>query len=598
MPWSHARFTWFCLLAFVLCKSSHAQTSEVYVARVLFQVDQVFDPAATQGMTASQWREVEELTGASFIAAESLLRFSPQPATGYWIEIGKRRYMIDTDGFVEVSPRPTNTTNLKIYVGVADDKPFAVLPSVTFVEKSGRPPETILKLKQQLHQHMNPEEGGGHSAYEHGAAWWEGLEGFEPALFQNNSTTTAPVPSSCLRRACAPGNTTPCCLDYDGPLGGGEPVNRSAGSSCFALGARNFIGSTCYKWTVPLARVYPPGNACLNESALPWNNAIPFYAAPNCYNNHKYRNCQNLNEDDFSLTPAASFIKFGEFVDFGLRNNTPANSTCFDISREKVTPRLTLLSKGGLNPSAFCDYSADHYTDAPKKHYEDMKLRFAVAKAPPKVCKATFKLKGRAYGKTVHSTVVATDPKCGGWSGEIKYRYKSTASDSSGPTNFESSFSHEELVEITFTLQDGAGIAVSRGELKSEGKSYQQALRNQVLTRILNHSYSTEGSVSDSADAEILVNINPRTGKYGVTPKWDIANGRKRSYTYRRSGPSSEEFYDYPAVLSQLAITGQVGKDPKHLQGTARKERPFGGGHSGSTSWELTWNLTKKAPTK
>ena len=46
--------------------------------------------------------------------------------------------------------------------------------------------------------------------------------------------------------------------------------------------------------------------------------------APTCWENHKFRNCQNLDEDGFEVGPRSLVVRCGESATIQVGNNTPA----------------------------------------------------------------------------------------------------------------------------------------------------------------------------------------------------------------------------------------------------------------------------------
>jgi hypothetical protein len=55
-----------------------------------------------------------------------------------------------------------------------------------------------------------------------------------------------------MKEACTPSdNISPCCLDYDGTFGDGQPVKRSGPDvtdECRGKAVINYIFSTCQHW--------------------------------------------------------------------------------------------------------------------------------------------------------------------------------------------------------------------------------------------------------------------------------------------------------------------------------------------------------------
>jgi hypothetical protein len=578
-----------------------------FVAQIMFQVDQVLDDLTLQQFTAAEWKELEQQTGGTLVRSEHVMRLPPFPAAGYWLSLGEQRYMVSSKGIVNTPTKPSNTTNLPLYVQVGDDLPYAVLPSVAFVASGESLRPTVFRLLQKLPPTMNRTSDTA-LFDEHRLR-----PGFWPATLQTSEYNAAAhqscmvdvaqkysnnplhqlIPDRCRKRApCAPGNESPCCLDYDGPSGDGKPIQRGNGTDCLAIGAKFFEWSTCFVWTV--------AGACSNEAALPWNNLEPENPAPDCYHNHKYRNCQNLNPNDFKLNPPSRLIKFGESIDLLLRNNTVGNSTCLAIDSKGPAAKLDLNSPGRFVPGGNCNgYRADHFSDLEQKHYEQMKFRFITPKAvSPRPCKATYKVFASSGGKVSKATIVATNPRCGGWSGTINFQQESEwdlAVDVGG--NFERKAHMSEDKDVTLTIKNNTGISESEAKTTYRGIDYQAALRGGALTRIVQATHNADASAKGGSDVTLEVQIDQKTGEYNVQAGYRAALGNDHEIAtdhgkllFNSNTPYSAD----PIVNSNFP--GIIGKtsNPKHIQGTwtEKLKPPSGYPYAGHGAVAASWNLT------
>jgi hypothetical protein len=581
-----------------------------FIAQIMFQVDQLVDDLTLQQFTAAEWKELEQQTGGTLVRSEHVFRLPPFPAAGYWLKLGDRRYMVSTKGIVNTPTKPSDTSNLPLYVQVGDEQPYAVLPSVDFVTSSERPKPTVFKLIQKLPPSMN--RGHDTALFDehrlHPGVWPATLQTMEcteaahswsvrdvaQQQYSNNPLHQL-IPDRCRNRApCPPGNETPCCLDYNGPSGDGKPIQRGAGNDCLAIGAKFFEWSTCFVWTV--------AGACSNEAALPWNNLEPANPAPNCYDNHKYRNCQNLNANDFKLNPRSTLVKFGESSDLLLRNNTVGNSTCLTIDTNGPAAKLDLNSLGTLVHSSSCNgYRADHFSDQAQKHYEQMKFRFITPKvATPKPCKATYKVISSSGGKVSNATIVATNPRCGGWSGTITFQQQSEwdlAVDVGG--NFERQAHLSEDKDAMLTIRNNTGISESQAKRTYKSKDYQAALRGGALTRIVQSTENGDASAKGGSDVTLEVEINRKTGEYTVQAGYlaGVGNDREISTSYDKVLFDSNTPYNAdPMANSHFpGITGKTS-DPKHIQGSWSEKlthSPWPGyPATGKGEVAASWNLT------
>jgi hypothetical protein len=579
-----------------------------FIAQIMFQVDQLTDDLTIQQFTAAEWKELEQQTGGTLVKSEHVFRLPPFPAAGYWLKLGDRRYMVSTRGIVNTATKPSDTSNLPLYVQVGDELPYAVLPSVDFVASGEKPRPTVFKLIQKLPPSMN--RGHDTALFDehrlHPGVW--------PATFQTSEYTAAAhqwcvtdvaqqqysnnplhqlIPDRCRNRApCPPGNETPCCLDYNGPSGDGKPIQRGAGNDCLAIGAKFFEWSTCFVWTV--------AGACSNEAALPWNNLEPATPAPNCYDNHKYRNCQNLNANDFKLNPSSTLVKFGESSDLWLRNNTVGNSSCLAIDTKGPAAKLDLNSLGTLVHSGNCNgYRADHFSDQAQKHYEQMKFRFITPRVvAPKPCKATYKVVASSGGKVSNATIVATNPRCGGWSGTITFELQSDwdlAVDVGG--NFERRAHMSEDKDATLTIRNNTGISESQAKTTYKGVDYQAALRGGALTRIVQATRTIDASAKGGSDVSLEVQINQKTGEYTVQASYRAGVGNSHEISTSYDKVLFDTNMPYSADPVAVAFPGMTGKtsDPKHIQGTwsQKLNSPWPGyPASGKGEVAASWNLT------
>lgn len=575
-----------------------------YFAQIMFQIDQTLDDDSIKQMSPAEWQQFEKQTGGKLVPSEHVFRFAPTPAVGYWLHVGDRRHMISYKGMVNVPTKPTKTTDLELFVQVSDDHPYAVIPSVEFVPADQKPKPTVFKLIQKLPVTMNHTMQTSHV---HGNDWERHLDRVEyadgnveshsgcmmPVAQQSNNPIFQLIPDRCRQRApCTAGdNSTRCCLDYNGPYGDGNPISRDTGLDCYALGAKFFEWSTCFVWTV--------AGACANEGALPWNNTATTLG-PACWENHKYRNCQNLNPNDFKLSPPAELITMGQSVDMVLRNNTVGNSTCLNILGNNPPATLDLRSNGTLVHSLWCGtYRADHFSDQAQKHYENMALRFQTPKSTSqRPCSVTYKIIGDSGGKSSRSTIVATNPLCGGWSGTITMQSQTeygVESDVGGA--FESTVHMTETQDLTLSFQNSVGVASGDADLNYEAKNWQGALRDQVRTRIVEGHTTMKGKARTGSAASIEVEIDSKQRTYTLKPSFKTSRGTLHTLSTHYDEviiDADTPYYVDPRVNSHFPGFYGTLTDPKHIHGQWSENLPPPSGHSytGGTTVAVEWDLT------
>jgi len=570
-----------------------------FVAQIMFQIDQILGEDEMKQLSSQQSQELEKQTGATLVTAEHLLRFPPRPAIGYWLEVSDRRYMVDTDGVINIPHLPAVTSEFALFAQLGDEEPYAVLPSVEFVPADQPLKPTVFKLIQKLPVSMNPNSESASLRHEifanqlsdatltefapphflHGGACFKEASFASPVAAIYDS-----IPDRCRKRkACGAGNKSPCCLDYDGPKGDGRPINRGNGPDCMAIGLVFFADSTCGIWTYKKL-------ACANESALPWNNLNPLRPAPSCWYNHKYRNCQNLDENDFHLTPTSAFIHFGEGTDLVLRNNTAGNSSCLAISGDVPRPFLQLQSNGTLLHWPKCGgYRADHYGDNSQQHYEDMKVRLTALPPPSSdTCKATYKVVASSGGKTAKSTIVATNPNCGGWSGQISC----TSQPPPGQRHEELvDSSHSEFQRLTVNVQDSAGIATGHAETHSSKVIRRKQIRGSAVTISVDITGKSDGVADGTSPATVDVFLEEAKGTYSIS--FNIASpieGKVHTVDCIRGDCfESDAGIGVAGVCPSTALHGKLS-DPSRLQGSTTFTPEFGG-----PTQTATWSLVRRS---
>jgi hypothetical protein len=378
-----------------------AQPSGV-VARVTSVVVWTLDAAEFQRLTPAARMSLEQ-AGIRIDAQARTLQSPELALAGHWLEFrgsSKRRHPIDIDGYVRLAERPPDATRVNVFAQVADKEPVGVLDDIVLVPEGQTPPATVLKLSYEPPDHMNSGEPLQPIT---GPPDGPRLAALSPpevlrALFQ-------PLPACRKRTPCGPvgsagANARGCCLDYNGFLGDGQPYVREG--LCHGAAILNFINSTCFQWTF-LKR----GRPCLLE------RAILQVAGKTCYLNHRFRNCQNMDETDFDVTPPSASIRFGQEATFAVRNNTPGNSTCFAFLAKPQASAKLARATTTLRASAACgDYELDHFDS--KRHHESSAVKFQAPKKPPKKkCSEQYRVAAFGGGLTRLFNVEVSRPSCG-----------------------------------------------------------------------------------------------------------------------------------------------------------------------------------------
>jgi hypothetical protein len=381
---------------------------------------------------------------------------------GYWVKIvgdvkDDNWYMTDRDGNFRVSQLPQGAKTVLFYGELSDTAPEAQFP----LERAGNPPTYTLKITLPMPADMNdataadaslPLEGAGNTptyAFKITPSMPIDMNGAtdpssppigeafpnppdactqlgSPPGCQSQSqlcllTTVDSCPCRCnAQDSAVTNNTKGCCLDYDGPPipdipGSGDRLPREhdpaklvglgaiKSNLCEGLAKRNFILSTCNKWS------FDPrlGFACKNEFAYLGKGY------PICYIKHKYRNCQSMKIDDFSVSPNHNIkIAPRSTIKIRVRNNTPDNSSIVSVS----DGTLGLATTGpALQPLGKGTWQLAHYSESLKKHFEGVDLSFTAPSLPKGTCSEAivFNAIGGGFDLRANINVVDSDPNCG-----------------------------------------------------------------------------------------------------------------------------------------------------------------------------------------
>jgi hypothetical protein len=300
------------------------------------------------------------------------------------------------------------------------------------------------------------------------------------------------------------------------------------------------------------------------------------------------------------LNPSSSLVRFGESSDLWLRNNTVGNSTCLAIDTKGPAAKLDLNSPGTLVHSGSCGgYRADHFSDQAEKHYQQMAFRFITPKVTTaKPCRATYKVVASSGGKASNATIVATNPRCGGWSGTITLQRQSEwdlAVDVGG--NFERSVHSSEDVDVTLNIRNNSGTSESQAKHTYKQIDYQGALRGGTLTRIVQSTTDTDASAKGGSDVTLEVNLTGKTGDYSVAAGYRVEVGNSHEIATDHGKVLFDSNTPYPAdPIANSHFPGILGKtsDPKHIQGSWSEQLkpPSGYPFTGQGQVAVSWNLT------
>jgi hypothetical protein len=378
------------------CGGDHKtlQTNPVggYIGRLGLLVQWPFADDIKAQLTAD---DLSKLAAAGVTIQNGMAMLPEQTASGCWVDINGKRYMVGVDGFVHIPSLPPGThddATVPVYRQLTDTRPLGSFPlnQLVFTGQTATP--VTLRLNLPDPGNMNPDGDlppGSREAYK-------------------KTRVTLPFTAGCAIRGnftaglCAPGNNAApgCCVDYDGAGGDGRALVRGAANACDAQAVLNFTGSTCALW---VAR-----GVCALEGAF-----IPGF--PSCWRNHKFRNCQNLvlGPGGVIIMGAAGAaeggdVEEGEKVGLSIHNASPDNETAVSFVSAGAGGALT-----GPVEAGYGGYLVRHYNDSSEVHLVDRQITYeAPAHLPVGVTVATDVLEFDAGGYTTIITF-RVHPKTG-----------------------------------------------------------------------------------------------------------------------------------------------------------------------------------------
>jgi len=391
-------------------------------ARLVYRVTVATPDGFLSQLTAD---DVARLASSGIRLTKNALVYPDVPVRGEWVELAGVRYMTDVNGNLTLpTAQPDEPAMLGVYRQYSDETPFAQFATAgAFAGVGKEPPATPLVLQVSLPTDMNPTD--------------------TQPIRRRPEDNLCPLRPSLL--ACD-ADAKPCCVDFNGPKGDMMAYAESLNAplQCAVRRWRNFEGSTCWFWSFAAEL----GHACINERAF-WQ--LPNF--PNCWRNHKYRNCQHLDPTAFQVTPLNGLtVQAGGTLSFQILNNTKANETVARIDGEGgVAGRFMEGPDQGL----FGD-SLHHYDDAAEKHFNQRTLTFV---APAHVARETEnRVTFMADGRTFAFRVDIVAPLVGHWS---------LTADLHNQTQ-DTSIDEHKLVTADFELAP-SGLVDAKGALPLTG---------------------------------------------------------------------------------------------------------------------------------
>jgi hypothetical protein len=290
---------------------------------------------------------------------------------GYWIVMGDQRVMTDTNGNFAIDI-PYGMTNG--YVVSRPGEPHTHAELTFSANQLSEPGQPVVPLVLQ---------------YQHSGEF----DMDDPLAAVSTQSRARLADIICGNPAVRVGNSTACCLDYNGYI----PTDCK-GKRELEVAITHYIGSTCHK-LVTAGLCAREWNA-LQFVSVPFPPfVIPFapLSGPSCFVNHRYRNCQNI-DNSFSITPDVNEITSGGTFTLKVHNNTWANETILTVPEGDLTGDQLVASASPRQREL------QHWTESPsREHLEDCTITFVDSKKSPPGTVFTFL--GEAAGNRISAQV-------------------------------------------------------------------------------------------------------------------------------------------------------------------------------------------------
>lgn len=321
-------------------------------------------------------RAREEATGTQFFADK--LVSGRIPATGHYLRIGDRMIQGGLDGVFQIPSDIAVPATAPLFAQLSDTQPLAQ------VSLSGalRPAtETPLTVDVRIDCKPFPDSVGMDFGSDRSRAT-------KPKDCCTRQTSRQIL--DCERRVYTAADLAlnnpsfSACDDFDNKTLG----RVGAKEKCVAQRFFEFFGTPCYQWTFGSEG---KSAACINE------RAILDIDGNGCFENHKYRFCQNMGPTDFNALPQGSTtVAVGGSVVIKVRNNTPSVETQVEQSKQTDGAFVSGVKSGQIK----------HYDDPSKTHLTEVACEWlAPSSLPDNTAEVTETLTFRAGGLTKVVTI-------------------------------------------------------------------------------------------------------------------------------------------------------------------------------------------------
>jgi formylglycine-generating enzyme required for sulfatase activity len=306
-------------------------------------------PADVYTSLVSTNRAVLQGLGMTLNDNDSALESPTNALPGYWVAVGDQRAMSDSNGVFQID-LPYGITNGFVIQRRGDRTiPALAIFGVSQLVPPGQTgPPIVVRFERFGVLNMN-------------------------GTYQSKGSGP-----DCTDPCASCGNTKACCLDYNGLISDGCRYPDSWDSLVAKL--LRYFNSTCYR-NVNAGLCAAEFNA-LRFIEVPVPPYVVPYApmvGPTCFQNHKYRNCQNCVKTDLTLAASALVVNCGETIQLTVHNNTWGNETELLLGPSKVKNPGDLKGRSLVAAPAPGTFVLRHYDDwaTPKPvHLEDQIVQY------------------------------------------------------------------------------------------------------------------------------------------------------------------------------------------------------------------------------
>lgn len=324
------------------------------VGRLVFTTQWILPPDAYANLIATHGPALTAM-GIGMNDFAHALETATNALPGYWIAVGDQRVMTDTNGEFQVDVPSGVTWGSALAHPEERTTPALAIFEVNQLVAAGQVPTPIVVRYQR-----------------------DGLLNMDG---RRNLSARAAVALAGARLAgepvCGdPGRSGKACLDYDGMVSDGCRYPDDDLATFYEKIIR-YLGSTCHK-LVEAGLCANEGNALRFVLILVPPYIIPAapLIGPGCFENHKYRYCQNVVRTDLVLASDTLEVRCGETLDLVVHNNTWDNETALTLGPASLKYPGTLMGQrvsAGTRPRSF---TLRHYDDTVRRHLEDQSIRY------------------------------------------------------------------------------------------------------------------------------------------------------------------------------------------------------------------------------